>query len=515
MPFYDPLPSPAEMAAWDRQAIEAGVRNEMLMENASREALAVLRSMLGGIRGKRVLLFAGPGNNGGDAIALARHLHDQDANVLLLHTRPKSSYKGVSGYHMRLATMCGVSMLHLAGPVPALPWRPDAVVDGLLGTGFKGSLRGGFAAWIDVINYIGEASRVLALDIPSGLNGLTGEPQPKAVRAHATVTFHAAKQGLVLPTAAPHVGQLHVRAIGIPKRVVMAHPASCGLITGRVAALLPKPDPAMDKFAAGRVAVAGGSAGLTGAPLLAALGAYRAGAGLVHVACPEALGPVIKADVPEVMTMGLGPGEAWSASCAAPLMAREDVNVLVVGPGLGREPGARAFLDALLRPIVRRHPMVLDADGLYWLSQASSLYEGFGINDVLTPHEGEMARLMGVDRTMVSADRAGMARALAEKSRVTVVLKGAATVVAAPGRPVMVSPFAAPTLAVGGSGDVLAGVLAAIMARGIPSFEAACLGVYWHGYCGMLLTRAFPMRGNTARDIVETLPTAIKEMTAC
>jgi hydroxyethylthiazole kinase-like uncharacterized protein yjeF len=246
--MFSDLPTPHEMAAWDRCAIDDyGVRNEMLMENASREALHVLIGEYGEFAGARVLVLAGPGNNGGDAFALARHLYDQHASVLVLHSKSQAQYKGASGYHLRLARAVGVETRFAKKPDAASLFSslgefasPDILIDGLLGTGFRGALRPDMLAWIECANTLGQTAVVLALDIPSGLDGLSGLPCPTAVRADATVAFEAAKLGLILPGAAEFVGRLHVRPIGLPRCVRDASPPRFQLIEPKILTALPR-----------------------------------------------------------------------------------------------------------------------------------------------------------------------------------------------------------------------------------------------------------------------------------
>lgn len=255
--MFAPLPAPAEMSGWDRAAVALGLPELLLMENASREALHALTEETP-VRGKRVLLFMGGGNNGGDAVCLARHLHDAGADVLVLHSRPLGSYRGVAKKHLWLALHCGVTLAPAAGwpgRFRDTPWDvgagiavcerggPDIVVDGLLGTGFSGTLRPLETKLVGHINALAQRAFVFSLDIPSGLSGMTGRPCPVAVRAHATVTFEAAKPGLVLPEAAPYTGRLRVRPIGIPAVVRREHPASFQMVLPEIIEAFPQAAP--------------------------------------------------------------------------------------------------------------------------------------------------------------------------------------------------------------------------------------------------------------------------------
>ncbi len=550
LPCVD-LPAPEEMAGWDRAAItDFGLREEMLMENASREALHALRAELASraeagaglnsgapiapdtpsaatsasfsFSGLRVLLFMGGGNNGGDAAALARHLHDAGAEVLVLHTRPLGGYRGAAGYHARLAKRCGVPFRPAGAwprSLPAPHWlAPHVVVDGLLGTGFTGMLREREADLVTAINELSGRAFVLALDIPSGLGGLTGRPRPDAVRAHATVTFEAAKPGLVLPEAAPYTGRLHVRPIGIPQAVRALHPASYRMLDDSCLAALPAPAPCMHKGTAGHVLVVGGSEGLTGAPLLAALGALRGGAGLVTVACPGGLATEVKAATPDVMTLPLGERRAWDPAALPGLLALASqtgrCNALVIGPGMGRSPEAGEVLSALLA-LPGRPPAVIDADGLFPLAEGLVSLDLVRETDIVTPHPGEMARLAGLTTADVQRGRAATARAFAARCAGVLVLKGAGSLVTRRDRPITLVPLAAPTLAVAGSGDVLSGLAGALLAQGAPSDVAACLAAYLHAKAGQLLLHDYPARGNTPREIADAIPRARKEHLPC
>ncbi len=532
--MFAPLPAPWEMSGWDRSAIALGIPEPMLMENASREALHALLQETGDMRGKRILLFMGGGNNGGDAACLARHLLDRGAEVLVLHTRPLSAYRGAAAMHLRLARRCGVPFAPAAG-WPAryrgTPWDtcadaavcerggPELVIDGLLGTGFSGKLRPLELALVNHINALRQRAFLFSLDIPSGLSGLSGRPAPIAVRAHATVTFEAAKPGLVLPEAAPFVGRLHVRPIGIPAAVRRAQPASFQMLTETLAAALPRPASGWHKGTAGSVLIVGGSEGLTGAPHLSALAALRTGAGLISIAAPSGLCRDIKADCPDLMTRPLGRAGSvhWSPELLSEIQpCLRHCNALILGPGLGRAPETAAFVQALLA-CPSRPSAIVDADALHALAMRPEALASLRSCDILTPHPGEAATLLHTTPALVQADRFEAIASLQRLASSVWILKGAGTLIAATGQPITIAPYAEPNLAVGGSGDVLAGCLGTLMAQtgAIPSdecesssFLAACLGVRLHARAGSLLRERFPQRGNSATEIADMLPEA-------
>ncbi len=524
--LFDPLPSPAEMSAWDKSAIQDfGLKAELLMENAGAAALAVLREAYGPLDGELVLLVAGGGNNGGDAFVLARRLLDEGAEPIVLHTRPISAYRAEARYHLDLARRAGVLCRHLtpgrAKAVLSSCEAPDILVDGLLGTGFSGELSPEALALVQGMNALGTNCFVLALDAPSGLDGLTGQPRPEAVRADVTVAFHAPKLGTVLPQAAPYVGSLITRAIGIPRAVMDQTPPRQVLLTERLFSLLPPPNAEMHKGRAGHVLVLGGSEGLTGAAQLCALGALRAGAGLVTVGCPRGVLAEVKAGIPDIMALGLGQGRTWTPDCMdslIPTLGRYDC--VVIGPGLGRNQEAAEFLALFPRAFAQAFdkgwatPCIYDADALFHLAQNPKLMSELPGDAVLTPHPGEMARLLGMGMGEVQADRVTAAHRFLATHPQVLTLKGAGTLVGQ-GEILHLSPIVTPNLAVGGSGDVLAGVIAAILARGIKPLPAAALGVYWHGLCGLALAQDFPGRGNLPTEIAHTLPLVLKEHMPC
>jgi NAD(P)H-hydrate epimerase len=522
--MFDPLPTPAEMAAWDQAAIsEFGISHEILMENAARAAFSIIEQDFGDLRGSRVLLFAGSGNNGGDAIALARILADHDAQVLLVLAKTEPARKGASGYFLKLAKKAGLATAPLEDfdfsldtPLDLLP---DIVVDGLLGTGFSGELREPVLSWIKGINAIGRAARVYSLDIPSGLDGANGRPSPVAVEAQVTITFEAAKTGLYAPGAERYTGEVFVRKVGIPKAVREKRPSAAWLLTPRLSDDLPEFDPVWHKGRAGHVLIIGGSPGLTGAPHLAGLGAYRGGAGLVTIACPAGLEAFVKGNVPELMTWPLSGGDDWDVKYVSMLESQLDkFDSIVIGPGIGRAKTTALFIEKLLGMLLTASPkpIVWDADALYLLGAQAASKKTLPSGGVVTPHPGEAARMLGIDTLQVMNSRAEVVRNLADATGCAAVLKGPNSLIAGdePGEPSLyVSPFTTPCLAVGGSGDVLAGLLAALAAQGKSSLRAARLAVYWHGLAGKLLEKNYPRRGNLASEIAAALPAALTEWT--
>jgi len=513
--MFQPLPTPQEMARWDELTIEKfGLLPEVLMENASREALYVLKERFSSLKGKSALIFAGSGNNGGDAFSLARHLANQEVKVMVLHSKWQKEYLNTTaGYYLNLAKKMDIPLMHL--PEYNMDFLPqvDIVVDGLLGTGFKGTLRKEYISWIKKINKLGKQAFVLALDIPSGLDGETGRPSPIAVVADVTITFEEAKLGLFLPPAKPYIGQLKVGKIGIPKKIKQENPCTHYALTSKILDLISPPPATLHKGQAGHVLVVGGSTGLTGAPQLAALGALRIGAGLVTIACPKPLASQIKGIFPEIMLLPLQGEEEFLTSKDFELLEKHlsRFKAVVFGPGMGRDSRTLELLKKYLQ--LEHPPTVFDADSLYFFATDPSLINLSKQKDkiLFTPHPGEMARFFNTTAEEINQARAQFASQFVNKYQVSLILKGAATIIAHPNRPLYISPFATPNLALGGSGDILAGIIGGLLAQNYSLVEASCLGVFVHGLTGEKLAQIYPYRGNLAQEIAHHLPLVIGE----
>ena len=497
-----PLPSPGEMKAWDAESVRLGIPEAVLMENAARAALAVLKSGLPTLAGRKVAVLMGGGNNGGDAACLARHLLDAGARPVVFCARDPAALKGAARLHARAAASCGVPFSSPEG------WNGrwwDAVVDGLVGTGFQGELKEDVLALVRQINGLPNRPFVLALDVPSGLDARTGRPCPEAVMASATAAFAAAKPGLAVPEAAQWTGRLAVCDIGMPLCVRRRLPASARLIGAKATLQIPGVRPQAFKNTYGHVLVFGGARGLGGACQMACLGALRAGAGLATGAAPASAVASVKGPYAEIMVRALETSESWPADTRACDDLIEQVQAICIGPGMGTGDDAARFLLRVLAH--RRRPaLVADADALNLLARHPAMLSHLRRGDVLTPHPGEAARLLQTSPKEVQADRFEAARRLAGLSRAAVVLKGAGTIVALRDAPLLLCPADVPQLACAGSGDLLAGMLAALVARGEPALDAAAKAVVWHASAGRLVAAEYPSRGNTAGDIAAAIP---------
>lgn len=497
--WLEPLLDAERVRALDRWAIEErGIAGLTLMERAG-VGLAETLSELApdGV----IAIVCGKGDNGGDGYVAARLLREAGREVRVLTTVDVAELTGDAAQ----------SAQRLAGD-PPLPFTPaaldgvDVVVDALLGTGATGAPRGAIAAAVEALNAC--PADVVAADVPSGVDASTGEVAGVAVAAACTATFAAAKPGLWIAPGKPLAGAVHVVDIGVPDGAPI-EPPDVGLIDDEaLLALLPRRATGWTKFTSGHVVIAGGARGLTGAPSLAAEAAQRAGAGYVTVGVPASLESILAARLLEAMTRGLADHDGAHSleGVDGVLELTERGGALVVGPGLGRSDGAAAFARALVaRAAV---PVVLDADGLNAHAGDLAAIQRRSSPTVLTPHEGELARLLGVDADEVRARRLHHVRRTAAASGAVVVLKGDDTLVARPDGVVAVSGGATAGLATAGTGDVLSGVIAAILARGVEPFAGAAAGVRLHARAGVQAAGERGADGVIARDVIEALPYA-------
>jgi ADP-dependent NAD(P)H-hydrate dehydratase / NAD(P)H-hydrate epimerase len=497
--WLDQLLDAEQQRAADGWAIETrGIPSLDLMERAG-EGLAdtVSRHAPSG----RVAVVCGKGNNGGDGLVAARLLREAGRQVDVLLVWPGEWLQPDAKEMLK----------RLSGPEPE-PFEAarlkgvHVIVDALLGTGFGGAPRKPADKVIAAIN--AAKARVIAADVPSGVNASTGEVEGEAVEARATATFHRAKPGLWIHPGKRHAGLVEEVDIGIPRGAPGTPEA--GLINGGVLREMPRRGPGSTKFSSGNVFILGGASGLTGAPSMAALAAMRAGAGYVTVGAPASLELSFTVRLLEAMMVGLPASEgALSREAVGPaLKAIGRADAVVLGPGLSKAKGARGFALEMFERI--DVPLVIDADGLN--AMAGVFPEDLPQRPwptVLTPHAGELGRLLGVDSAEVSAHRVAMAREAAAKARAFVVLKGDDTLVVSPGGRVAISRGEAPALATAGTGDVLAGVIGAMLAKGLPPAHATCAGVYAHVRAGQIAAAPHGADGVIASDVIHALPAAL------
>lgn len=503
----------AEMRELDRRTIEEiGIPGLVLMENAGRAAADLIVRRFAALQPGPVLVLAGKGNNGGDGYVIARHLINAGWRVRTVVLAPAGLITGDAAVNLEiLRRMGGEAVFAPDGESLGRALSQTAgtriIVDALFGTGLGSEVRGHYARGVEWINAAGRP--VVAVDIPSGVGATDGRILGCAVRADLTVTFAAAKVGHVVYPGAGLIGELAVADIGIP--AVLAHAAGSGHLLveeANASRLLPPRPVTGHKGTFGHLLVVAGSAGKTGAATMAAAGGLRVGSGLVTVACPEGVQPVLAAKLTEAMTHAL-PGDRFLGHSALEELRTvwEGKDALAVGPGMGQEE--ETF--ALVREVIRTSPLplVLDADGLNAVADAPEvLLERAAEEVVLTPHPGEMARLIRGTVPQVEGDRVGVARDFARRFGVVLVLKGARTVTALPDGQVRINGSGNPGMASGGMGDVLTGLIGGLLAQGGPAADAATLGVYLHGLAADRLSRTMGTAGMTATDVLREIPAA-------
>jgi NAD(P)H-hydrate epimerase len=508
-PLGWPLLTAEEMRALDRHAIDTlGVPAEILMENAGRAvAEEVLRELS---PGDGVSIACGCGNNGGDGLVAARHLHQLGVDVRLTLMGESATLTGPAASNLERARRVGV-------PVAELEWQPPTrgvVVDAIFGTGLSREVEGLVANLIGRIETCREAAqgrvRVVAVDLPSGLCADTGAILGHCVQADATVALGLPKLGLALEPGRSAAGRISIARIGIGDGA--PDPISRAELWTRATARdqLPARPAAGHKGTFGHALIVAGSEGKTGAAALAAEGAARAGAGLVTIACPAGLNDILEIKCTEAMTVPVPdtPERALASSGVETVIALAATrNAVGLGPGVGRSDETQALILALAKRL--DIPLVIDADGLFPFAREPELLREREAPTILTPHPGEAASLLGMDPASVNRDRPGTARRLAEKMGAVTVLKGAATVIAAPDGRIAVNSTGGPALASGGSGDVLLGIVTGLLVQGLGAFEAAALAAFIHGAAADRISARVGSSGVLASDLASELPATV------
>lgn len=506
--WADPLYDAAGMRAADAWAIEGqGIPSLELMELAGQ---AIARAALEPAPEGPIVIVCGKGNNGGDGLVAAR---------LLRENRDRLGEKKVIVVLLadpaELAPDAAANLQRLPGDAPhafdaGLIAQAGVIVDAILGTGASGAPQGVVAEAVTAINRRSSVARVIAVDNPTGVDASTGEVPGDAVWAELTISLHAPKVGQYVAPGAFHCGEVRVADIGIPAEAFDGAGAepSAGTIGPQVLRIAPRRDDASSKFTSGVLGVVGGSTGLTGAPCMSAMAAQRTGAGYVTVFVPASLNLVFEQRLLEVMSVPLADddGAITTADLDRLLERAERCDALVVGPGIGRA-GATGELVA---DLLARYggPVLLDADGLYPFSgEIERLRREAPL--LITPHSGELARLLGVSIDDVEGARLDHARDAAERSGAVVVLKGSDTVVAAPGSAPLINTLRAPGLATAGTGDVLSGVAGAYLAKGLGAREAAAAGVYAHALAGREASERRGADHMIASDVISLLPAVL------
>jgi len=506
-----------QMRQIDRECIRRGTPGQVLMENAGRAVAEETRRILEPIKQKQFLVLVGPGNNGGDGLVAARYLHDWGAQVYVY----LCSQRPADDANLALVRQRDIACIDAArdgdlSRFSELLTSAHCVVDALFGTGKARPIEGVFAQVLERVNQRKKKSPALviaAIDLPSGLNADTGEIDPVCPFADYTVTLALPKLGLFRFPGAERVGKLSIADIGIPAE--LAEDIAMELLTDDWArGALPKRPLNANKGTFGRVLVVAGSINYIGAACLACSGALRAGAGLVTLATASSLQPILAAKLTETTYLPLPEAEPGIISREAVKLIKQNLksyDVLLLGCGLGQSEPVSEFITSLLFQ-KKLPPLVLDADALNALARIPEWWRKLTDDAILTPHPGEMARLSGLTITKIQSDRVGIAQKYAREWQKTIVLKGAFTVIASPDGGCRVSPFANPGLASGGTGDVLTGAIAGLLAQGLTLFNAAAIGVYLHGKAAEVVKDTLGDTGMLASDLLPVLPLMIKQL---
>jgi hydroxyethylthiazole kinase-like uncharacterized protein yjeF len=504
-----------EMRGLDKTAeTEMGIGPILLMENAGRAATEILMRQFPDAGSEReILVFAGKGNNAGDAFVVARQILGLGRKVRVFHLLKGTEYKGATLENFTILKKMKARMAYVETGADLEAFfeqarGPHLAVDGIIGTGLKGDLEGNFYDVVDLINR--HVERVISLDIPTGVSGDSGQVKGIAIQAALTISFGFPRLGHFLPPGAQYRGKLVNVDISLPAR--FNNEGDKYLLRARaVARKFAQRDRYAHKNTFGHVLLMGGSVGRTGAIAMASQAALRTGAGLVTAATWADAMPSLISQLPvESMTVSIPEKDATFEKYAE--QVKKNFSSVVVGPGMGYRPEARRLIETLLGAY--DGPVVLDADALNLLSEYNlhSLCLHRKGATVLTPHPGEMARLINWTKQEVVERPVEAVKRAVELTHACVILKGAATLLSSPEEVLYVNHFPNSGMATAGSGDVLAGMIGALLGQGVEAFDAAQVGVYMHSLAGDLATRGGRSRGIIASDIIENIPNAFQEI---
>jgi len=506
-----------QMQELDRKTIENyRIPGILLMENAGRGATEAILTFFSDLQKKKVAIIAGKGNNGGDGFVVARHLMNHGISVkVFLLTDPKSLRGDAETNHYIFHRMKGEII-----PVPSSKEyqkvkreieKADLLIDAIFGTGLDAEVRGYYREVIDHLNTLRKP--IVAIDIPSGLNANTGKPLGTAIRAMLTITFGLPKVGLLISPGTDYVGTLKVVDIGIPKNLVEEEKIQTHLIEeDEIRQFLDTPRrPDTHKGDYGHLLVIAGSVGKTGAAAMVCEAALRMGAGLVTLAIPKSLNPIMEMKLTEVMTEPLPETPKQTLSLRAfnaILRLCENKKAVVIGPGLGTFKETHSLIQKLIRTIDL--PLIIDADGLNALAAQPKLLPLPNRSIVLTPHPGEMARLIHSTPKEVQENRIGVCKNFSQSSHAFLILKGYRTLIVTPRGEVYINPTGNSGMATGGTGDVLSGMIGGLVCQGFDILSSLQASVYLHGLAGDELARELGEKSLVATDIIRKIPALLQ-----
>ncbi len=509
----------AQMGLIDKYSIEKlGIPGMVLMENAALQIVKHVDIFFDNkpLKPRAVTIVAGKGNNAGDAFAVARHLIIKGYSITIYCLFDKAFLVGDTLLNFDILHRLGAEVrpLYEAGHLIELEKdlsKAQLVIDGIFGTGFRGQVKGFPADVMDSMNR--NSGYILSIDIASGVESATGRISESCIKADKTVTFELPKIGQLVYPGAAHTGELAVESIGIPRESVDSVDVDTFLTDIQtVRKMIPERAPEFNKGSCGKIAVITGSTGMAGSGCLASKASLRTGSGLVYIGAPKSMLDIYQSVVPEAVGVGLVEynGVLGQNSIEGILKLIKKCDVAVIGPGLSSNEYIYYIISNLADKI--DIPIVLDADALNVIAKDTSLFSKFGNKVVITPHPGEMARLTGLDVNYIQENRLEVARKYAKLWGVTLVLKGARTIIADSRGRVHINPTGNSGMATAGSGDSLTGIIASLMGQGADGVEAAVAGVFLHGLAGDYAAGQRGEYGLTAMDIVESIPEAIREV---
>ncbi|UWV47216.1 NAD(P)H-hydrate dehydratase [Acetivibrio thermocellus] len=510
--------TPVQMREIDSYTInKVGIPGIVLMENAAVRVTDEILKDYGSLVNKNIVLLAGKGNNGGDAFAIARHLCNKGANTVVFILAAKKDISGDARINLDILENMGVETVEVLEGNDLTDMekrleRADLVVDGIFGTGLKGGVKGFRGNVIKLVNQ--KNKPVIAVDIPSGVDGETGEIEGECIKAYKTVTFGYPKFGHFLHPGCEFVGELVVADISIPDSVAQNFDIK-SYVTDKetVSRLIPGRKADSNKGDYGRVLIITGSTGMTGAGCLAGTASLRSGTGLLYLGVPKTLSFIYECNLTEAVTLPLeDENKGFLTKECIPMLLEymEKMDAVAIGPGLSTKEDVEDVVFSVVENC--KVPMVIDADGLNLISRNLPVLKKARAPVVLTPHPGEMARLTGLSIGEIQKRRVGTAREFSEKWGVTTVLKGAKTVVASYDGRVFINPTGNSGMSTGGTGDVLTGIIASFIGQGLDPVDAAVAGVYLHGLCGDRVANVKGEHGLVAGDLAEEIPYAIKSL---
>ena len=509
--------SSQQMKKIDQRAIEEyGISGLVLMENAGLKVFNNMKNIYPDLIEKEVAIIAGSGNNGGDGFVVARHLYNYGVKVKVFLLCSFNKVKGDAKTNLNIIDKMGIELLEIVPSkiqeIEEIISVSDIIIDAILGTGLQGMVAGLKAKIIDVINR--SRKEIVSIDIPSGLNADTGRIEGICVKANYTITMALSKIGLLIYPGVNYVGKLIVEDISIPQSLLKDKELKFNLITREIVRLLlPARLPDNHKGSFGKVLLLAGSMGMTGAAYLASEAAIKSGTGIVVLGIPKSLNDIMEVKLTEVMTLPLEETKEKTLDEKAEdkiLKLLKDFSIMGIGPGISRQLKTQSLINRLVKN--SSIPLILDADALYSLGENPEILKKAKVPIIITPHPGEMARLINKEVGFVLDNRIQVVKEVAQEFGIVVVLKGARTIIADNNGNTFLNIGDNSGMATGGSGDILTGIISSLIAQGLNDISAAVAGVYIHSFAGSLARDIKGERGMTAGDILMQIPQAFLQI---